>query len=249
MSPGLESLDVSDRGRDCRCRDHADARDRLQPQTDLACVMVLSNYLLDSLNTRLQFVDLAHDQLDATANRIGKNGGGGTLGEIMQVGDTPDPFGSNQPEFGELAAQGIDQSGTLPYEELARPVQHQARLLLRALDVDKSHRWPGDCLTDSLGVDSVVLAALYIRFNVTRRRQPGIVAERCQLPTPVMRGTAGLHADQARRQSLEEFEQLCSPELLTNDNLAGGIDAVNLKNVFCEIKTNGDRTHVNGSLQ
>ena len=67
--------------------------------------MILSNYLLDSLNTFLQVVDLAHDQLDAAANCTGKYGGGGVLGESVQFGDTPDPFGSNQPEFGELAAQ------------------------------------------------------------------------------------------------------------------------------------------------
>jgi hypothetical protein len=54
--------------------------------------MVLLNGLLDSLNRRLRVVDLAHDQLDATANRIGKNGGGGALGKSVQVGDAPDPF-------------------------------------------------------------------------------------------------------------------------------------------------------------
>jgi hypothetical protein len=59
----------------------------------------------------------------------------------------------------------------------------------------------------------------------------------------------GLHADQAGRELLEEFEQLRSPELLANDDLAGGIDAVNLKNVLGEIKTNGDSRYVDGSLQ
>jgi len=42
-----------------------------------------------------------------------------------------------------------------------------------------------------------------------------------------MRGSAGFHADQAGRQLLEEFAHFRSSELLANDDLAGGVDAVN----------------------
>jgi hypothetical protein len=108
----------------------------------------------------MQIVDLNHDQLDAAPDRLGEDGWRRALGQRMQVGDTPDSLGRDQSELGELAPQRVDQRSTLSHQQLARPVQHQARLLLGTLDLDKSHCWPGYGLADRFRIDSIVLAAL-----------------------------------------------------------------------------------------
>jgi hypothetical protein len=46
---------------------------------------------------------------------------------------------------------------------------------------------------------------------------------------------AGLHADQARRQRLEELQHLAAPQLLTNDDLFGRVDAMDLEHVLGDI--------------
>ncbi len=63
------------------------------------------------------------------------------------------------------------------------------------------------------------------------------MAERLQLAGPVMRGRAGLDADQTRGQLLEEGEDLASPQLPANDDLARFPNAVNLKDVLRQIQT------------
>lgn len=89
-------LDVSNGGSSCGCRDHADAGDRLQPQADLAGPVGCSNGLFDRLSAYLQIIDLAHDQLDTAANRIGEEGCGHALGKRMQLRDAPDSLGRDK---------------------------------------------------------------------------------------------------------------------------------------------------------
>jgi hypothetical protein len=43
---------------------------------------------------------------------------------------------------------------------------------------------------------------------------------------------AGFHADKARSQGLEELYQLAAAELLSDDDLLGRVDAVNLEYVL-----------------
>lgn len=124
MPPRPKDFNVSNSGSNCGCRDHADARDRLQSQAGLTRSVRYSNGFLDRLNACLQIVDLAHDQLDTAADRIGEDGWSRTLGQRMQLRDAPDAFGSDQSELGELATQRVDQRGTLTDQQLACPVQH-----------------------------------------------------------------------------------------------------------------------------
>jgi hypothetical protein len=62
----------------------------------------------------------------------------------------------------------------------------------------------------------------------------------------VRRGT-GLHANQARRQSLEERRNLAAAKLLSDDDLLGRVNAVNLKHVLSDIQTDRGNLHVDGS--
>jgi hypothetical protein len=60
-----------------------------------------------------------------------------------------------------------------------------------------------------------------------------------QLPRPMMRGRAGFHAHKARLQTLEKRDDLGAAQTALDDNLAGGVDAVDLKPVLGEIKPEG----------
>ena len=122
MPPGFEDFDVSNGGCNCGCRDHSDAGDRLQSQTDLAGAVRYSNGVLDRLYACLHIVDLAHDQLDAAADRIGEDRWGRALGKRMQLRDAPDSLGRDQSELSELATQRVDQRCTLTDQQLSCPM-------------------------------------------------------------------------------------------------------------------------------
>src|SRR5665647_203734 len=62
----------------------------------------------------------------------------------------------------------------------------------------------------------------------------------------VCRG-AGFHPDEARRQSFEERYHLAATKLLSDDNLLGRINAVNLEHVLGDIQTDRGNLHVDGS--
>src|SRR5690606_6725080 len=70
-----------------------------------------------------------------------------------------------------------------------------------------------------------------------------LMPELRQLARPVMRRATRFHADQARRQLGEERQHLRSPQRLANDDLAGGINRVNLKNALGQIEADRANLH------
>src|SRR5262245_57222838 len=54
-----------------------------------------------------------------------------------------------------------------------------------------------------------------------------------------MRTSAGLHADQTRLQLGEERQLLLASELARDDDLALGIDAVDLEHLLCKVEPDG----------
>ena len=69
-------------------------------------------------------------------------------------------------QFGEVTAQGIDQGGSLPDQEIAGAVQHEGALLLRGLDRNEAHRRSRDGFTDRRRVRCVVLLPTQIGFDI-----------------------------------------------------------------------------------
>jgi hypothetical protein len=75
------------------------------------------------------------------------------------------------------------------------------------------------------------------------------MAELRQFACPIVCCGTRLHADQARRQSLEERHHLTAAQLLPDDDLLGRINTVNLEHVLGEIiQTYRGDLHVEGSL-
>ena len=65
----------------------------------------------------------------------------------------------------------------------------------------------------------------------------------------MMRRGTSLHPDEARRQSLEEPEDLRSSKLLPEHDAPAGIDAVDLEHVLGEIEPNRHAAHCKSSLR
>jgi hypothetical protein len=61
--------------------------------------------------------------------------------------------------------------------------------------------------------------------------------EGAQLPRPVVRTRPGLHRHLTRRQSLEEVEHLCAPQLSAKHRPTPRIGAMHLKHVLRQIQT------------
>src|SRR5439155_16387405 len=135
--------------------------------------------------------------------------------------------------------------GLLADEEMARPMEHQAALLLECLGLDEPHVCPGDRLADSLGVGSIVLLPLDVRLHVGRRHQTHRMPQRFELARPMMRRSTGFDADEARRQPLKEWQNVPALELTANDYITCRVNSVDLKNRLGDIETNcRDRLHV-----
>jgi hypothetical protein len=74
-----------------------------------------------------------------------------------------------------------------------------------------------------------------IRPHVFRRHQPGVVAERLKFATEMMRPTAGLHADQARRQVGKPRFHLATRPFLSKYDRTTAIVPHDVERVFADI--------------
>jgi hypothetical protein len=117
-------------------------------------------------------------------------------------------------------------------------VHQQRRLLLGRLDRHEPHRRPLHRLADRFRIGRIVLVALDVCLDVLRRHQAHRVADRLQLPRPVVRRRARLQTDQTARQPSEERKHLAAPQPLAHNRRPARIDAVDLKNVLRQIQPN-----------
>ena len=152
---------------------------------------------------------LAGERRQATVLNVGDHGQ-----EFAQADLAP---GGDDPELGQVAAQGIDGGGALLQQLLAYPVQHQHRLLVLILGRDKPHAGALHRLAAGLGIGRVVLVGLDVGPNVLRRHQSYLVPEPGQLTGPVVGCTAGFQPDQASRQGREELEHLAARQLALDE--------------------------------
>ena len=221
---------------------------RLQSLALFVRAMLPNDPFLDRSDHRLHSLKLRrqHDQAGVSIDRqaripILRN-------DRQQLFDPFAPLRSRYAEFGQMRPQGIDQLGALAHQQIACSMLHQPALLLGRFDHYKPHGWAPDRLADRLGVGGIVLVALDVGLHILRRHQPNLVAKLRQLTRPIVGRGTGLHADKARRQGFEELYHLAAAELLSDDDLLGRIDAVNLEYVLGDIQTDRGNLHVDGSL-
>ena len=120
-------------------------------------------------------------------------------------------------------------------------VQHQHGLIIGALDRHKAHVRARHRLTDRSRINRVVLAALDIGLDVSRRYQHHLMPHRDKFAGPMMCRAAGLHADPARldlRIKLQHFRPL---QLTRHRRTAFAGKPVKLKIILAQIDGSSDK--------
>src|SRR5205085_11070981 len=98
-------------------------------------------------------------------------------------------------------------------------MHHKHALLICAFKRNKPHARTQDRFADRLCVCRVILLTLHKWLHISWRDKSDRVPERTQLPPPILRRSAGLHADQARREASKIADDVRSAELPPNIHL------------------------------
>ena len=123
-------------------------------------------------------------------------------------------------------------------QQLAGLVRHQRGLLVLALDGDETHVRPRHRLANRRRIRRVILAALDIGFHVNRRREFHLVAHRAKPPRPIMRRAASLHADRARLDLGEEFDDPRTAQFTFRGGTIFALQRVDLKGILGDVDAN-----------
>ena len=145
------------------------------------------------------------------------------------------PLRCHHAMLGEMAAQRVDQLGTLAHQKIAGPKDHRACLLFFGLHGDKAHCRTRRRLRDRLGVSCIVLLALHKRLHIDRWYQPHLMPELANLPAPAMCRCASLHRHCAARLRRQKRQEMRSRQLLAKHHRSVRCSAMRLKNPLCEI--------------
>ncbi len=142
------------------------------------------------------------------------------------------PDGQDMPELPQEAADHFGHLRALPDRQIPCAMDREDSLLVLCLDLEKPHGWAPNSFTDRLSIDGVILAALYIRFDVASRHELHIMAKLGQLASPVMGRPAGLHSDDTGRKRLKKGQQLRAFGGLIEDHAVVLRNAMYLKNIL-----------------
>jgi hypothetical protein len=77
----------------------------------------------------------------------------------------PRPLRGDNPKFGEVPTDGIQDHRTLSHHKVTRPVQHKNTLLLLGLHGHEPHVRPCDSLADGFRICGIVLLLLTYGFT------------------------------------------------------------------------------------
>ena len=108
--------------------------------------------------------------------------------------------------FGEMAAQRIDQLGSLAHEQVSGAEEHGTCLLLLGLHGDKPHGRPRCRFGDCRRIGGIVLLALHGRLHIGGRDQPHVMAQLADLADPAVGAGTSLHRNNAARLRCKEVQ-------------------------------------------
>ncbi len=98
-------------------------------------------------------------------------------------------------------------------------------------------------LADGRRITRVGLAALDVGFDIGRRHQLDLVAQRGQFPPPEMARAAGLQANQTGLEPLKKRHHLAPAQRPADNNLSPLINGVDLKNALGQINADSANLH------
>jgi len=84
----------------------------------------------------------------------------------------------DDPELGQVRANGIDDGHLPANEQMTCAMKRQAALLFGCLGPHEAHVSPGDGLANRLRVSRIVLMSFDVRLDIGRRHQAYGVTER-----------------------------------------------------------------------
>ena len=155
----LERLSRWRKGRQSHCGDRADSRNGHQPPRRLILLAlsatsrsrraICSSKPMERLDQHLQ------DRSGELRDRLGP-----ILDSLHEVRNVSRPFGPDEPELRQMPAQGIDDLGPLPHQEIARPEHDSCGLGLLALGRHEAHGRALGRLADGLRIRRIVLLPL-----------------------------------------------------------------------------------------
>src|SRR3954466_3728284 len=194
------------------------------------------------INTFVAFIDLISNLPESDAGQL-------WYFSVVEAGDElldlAAPLRRDDTEFGQMSPYGVDQHGALAHQQIACPVQHQDGLLRFVLDRHEYHVRPHQGLDNVGSVVGVVLfAALNVGLDLGGCDQPHRMAQRRNPASPVVGGSARLHAHDAGRQCLEKCFHASAAKLPEQYRSPGLVNRMDLKNVFGEIKTYDSNRHL-----
>src|SRR3954463_3258638 len=178
----------------------------------------------------IAFVDLVSDLPKGKAGQLRHF-------SVVEAGDElldlAAPLRRDDTEFGKMGAYGVDQHGALAHQQIACPMQHQDGLLLFVLDRHEYHVRPHQGLDNGGSVVGVVLlAALNVGLDLGGCDQPHRMAQRRNPASPVVGGSARLHAHDAGSQCLEKCFHASAAKLPAQYRSPGLVNRMDLKNVW-----------------
>jgi hypothetical protein len=164
---GLELKRVGNRGDDRRCRD--------RPDTGISGRMTSLSLCHLTIVPSISFTRLSSAASSAANPRSASRASAGTFiassPNSDQVRHACDALRRDDAQLRQMATKGVHQHRPLPYQQVARWMQHQYGLLFSGLDRHKAHRRSGHGRADRRGVGRVGFAALDISCHVSGRHQ------------------------------------------------------------------------------
>jgi hypothetical protein len=151
------------------------------------------------------------------------------------------PLATVRPSSARWLRERVDAHRALLDQQFAGLVQHQHRLLIRALDRHEPHAGPRHRLTDRRRVDGVVLAPLDIGLDVGRGHQHHLVPHCGELARPIVRRTASLHADPTRRGLGKKRSHLGPAQFALHRRTTFALERMKLKTGLAQINANSDK--------
>src|SRR5215468_990121 len=171
--------------RSCKCR--ADTRDGVKSLTGLIRSVPSHDAAIEGQDLGLQCQQLSPESSHAGACYLWQPSVVGIGDNLEQPLDTTAPDRCDDPELGQVRANGIDDGRLLANEQMACAMKRQAALLFRGLGRHEAHVSPGDGFANRFRVSRIVFMSFDVRLNIGRRHQAYSVTERLKFARPIMR--------------------------------------------------------------
>ena len=178
LTPGVELRGIADRSHKGGGGDHPDTRDRLKPPACLSGAMPGLQLLLKIEDLCLGHPQLLDQRPQGLTRQRRQTRVVAVFDHLDEDRDLRRALRDDHAELTAMPPERIDQHGSLAHQQVARPVQHQNRLLFRRLHRRKPHGRAHPRFADRFRIRGIVLVRLDEGVHILRWDQSHRVPER-----------------------------------------------------------------------